>query len=207
MKTSDSSASSILRQAFVGLARDRGEREAPAEAERPVAGAGVVGERELRAEAGAAGAGGDRHASSSRCRSPGWRRTSRRCRGWRRRLWGEKGRVRTTRLCRFLLLCYRPPQFSNRTSARDLFSLSRADARATHTLARLKRSITTSWRSARSSYAIFLLATETECWLIETPSTTRVLRLPYHFDRLLVKSSPGDNRVRRSMSPGRRRYT
>ena len=45
-----------------------GKRQAPAEAERPVAGAGVVGERELRAEAGAAGAGGDRHASSSRCR-------------------------------------------------------------------------------------------------------------------------------------------
>ena len=43
-----------------------GKGKAPAEAEGTVAGAGVVGERELRAESGAARAGGDRHRHRAR---------------------------------------------------------------------------------------------------------------------------------------------
>ena len=49
------------RQALIGLPRDGRERQAPAEAEGTVAGTGVVGERELRAESGSAGADGDGH--------------------------------------------------------------------------------------------------------------------------------------------------
>lgn len=47
----------VLRQTLVGFVGDRGEREVPAKTERAVASAGVVGERGLRAEAGAPRAG------------------------------------------------------------------------------------------------------------------------------------------------------
>ena len=50
----------VAGEALVGLARDRRQREPPAEAERPVAVAGVVGQRQLRAEVAAAAAGLDR---------------------------------------------------------------------------------------------------------------------------------------------------
>ena len=60
MKTSDSSASWYCGSPLSVLRVICGD-ERPAEAERAVAGAGVVGQRELRAEAGAAGARGDRH--------------------------------------------------------------------------------------------------------------------------------------------------
>lgn len=51
----------VLRQPLVGLARDRRQRQAPAQTKGAVAGTGIVGERKLRAEAGATGAGRDRH--------------------------------------------------------------------------------------------------------------------------------------------------
>jgi hypothetical protein len=51
----------VLGQALVGLPSDSRQRQAPAEAEGTVAGAGVVGERKLRPEPGPPGAGGDRH--------------------------------------------------------------------------------------------------------------------------------------------------
>src|SRR5699024_8933167 len=48
-------------QAIVGLTGDGGQGEAPAEAKRSIAGAGVIGERKLRAKARAPWAGGNRH--------------------------------------------------------------------------------------------------------------------------------------------------
>ena len=50
----------VTRQALVGAAGDRRQREGPAQAERAIAGAGVVGQRERRSEPGAARAGGNR---------------------------------------------------------------------------------------------------------------------------------------------------
>ena len=83
-------------QPLVRLAGDRGKREAPAEAERAVAGAGVVGERELRTEAGA-----PRRVSIGTliepCRSRGSPRTSppspgSRPRPWEARWWAGRNR-------------------------------------------------------------------------------------------------------------------
>ncbi len=51
----------VAGQPFVRLAADLRQGQRPAEAERAIAGAGVIAEGELRAEAGAAGAGGDGH--------------------------------------------------------------------------------------------------------------------------------------------------
>ena len=51
MKTSESVGVEVLRQALVSLARDGGKRKGPAEAEGTVAGAGVIGKRQLRPEA------------------------------------------------------------------------------------------------------------------------------------------------------------
>lgn len=56
----------VERQPLVGLAGDGGGGEVPAEAERAVAGAGVIGERQLRSEAGAPRAGGDGHRERAR---------------------------------------------------------------------------------------------------------------------------------------------
>ena len=53
-------AAGVLRNALVGLARDRRQAEAPSEAERTVAGGGVVSQRQCRSEAGTARTDSDR---------------------------------------------------------------------------------------------------------------------------------------------------
>src|SRR5207248_800598 len=50
----------VSRQSLVGLARDRRERQVPSEAERAVAGAGIVRQAQLRRESGTARAECDR---------------------------------------------------------------------------------------------------------------------------------------------------
>jgi hypothetical protein len=55
-------ATAVLRNPLVGLARDRRQREAPAKAERTVAGAGVIRQGQCETEPRAARAGGNRDA-------------------------------------------------------------------------------------------------------------------------------------------------
>jgi len=56
----------IFRQSFIGLPCDGRSRQRPAETEGTVARAGIVGEGELRTEAGTAGAGGQGHHHGAR---------------------------------------------------------------------------------------------------------------------------------------------